>query len=1044
MELRRRDIFLKIEPLPSYSPLAPVICSRRYGRDCMYNVGHEYGRIQADEILASTLDALVYREYLDPHYTIPNTAKIVPADVNEPVWNRRVPGAVLYAHPGERLYIHVLNGDPNDCHSFHIHGLRYGIDSDGAWPFGINDNAGGRSDEILPGKIWTYIYDVLPETVGAWGFHDHAHNVQLNVNRGLFGGLIVRDPNAPCADHEVPIFVHQMAGVSGVQFESKRLSNSDTFDFTFTTPGVVQYYCQIHGPTMNGTINVVSGAPASQNVSIKDNFFDPQVVSIAPGGTVHWKNVGTHDHIVFSGGGGAANYCLNGRAYVGNTPTIEGHTGEKLRWYVFNLDLAGVWHNFHPHSARWQLPAPPGGASDVHGLSPLESFVALTEVPPALRLPCALQQFQCEPNLDACRVLLKGEFLFHCHIEEHMMAGLAGLVRAQQYVWINEALAKQINVRLPFDDGMNSCPIVDLTRCDKGHPEKPPQGGDSHNQMDGMPGMSMPAMPAMPGQAMPGMGTLAVDATQLATKGVWELLPCHAPLLPVHGAVLHTGKILLFAGSGNDELYSTGLRSAVWDYVKGEWVSPFTPVDFFCSGQTFVADGRVIVAGGTKEYDVNGHGFIGLDSAYAFDPISEQWTRLQSMTAGGRWYPTLLALGDGRVFTVSGGQDHAEIYSTVTGWSQLPKQAGWPLYPHLFLMRNGKLFFTGGNVFANPPGISPGILNLATNAFTNVGLPASFDLGHRDHCASVMLGTAQDQKVMIMGGGSPAINKAHIIDLKAAAPAYVAAAPMNFARFHVNAVLLPDRTVLVSGGNGNAEDAPTAVLESEIYHPDTNSWSVAAKAQVARMYHSIALLLPDGRVLAAGSNPSRRDDELRMEIFHPPYLFKGPRPIISSAPVEILYGSTITIHSPQTDDIKWVELIRPMATTHSCEPGQRIIDLPFKRGDFCHLHAEVTREQNIAPPGWYMLFLVNKNGVPSVANWVHLSGGKTPSHDPAFIKEMIDMRMTGHEKPVPGTLNMDRGKDAPQPPASKKDATDSSRQRAVKRTPTRIKKRKSK
>src|SRR2546423_6299121 len=111
MEFRRRDIFLKIEPLTSYSPLAPVVCARRYGRDCMYNVGHEYGRVQADEILASTLDALVYREYLDPHFTIPNTAKIVPADVNEPVWSRRIPGSVLFARPGERLYIHVLEGN---------------------------------------------------------------------------------------------------------------------------------------------------------------------------------------------------------------------------------------------------------------------------------------------------------------------------------------------------------------------------------------------------------------------------------------------------------------------------------------------------------------------------------------------------------------------------------------------------------------------------------------------------------------------------------------------------------------------------------------------------------------------------------------------------------------------------------------------------------------------------------------------------------------------------------------------------------------------
>ncbi|HYT61597.1 MAG TPA: hypothetical protein VEL06_15575, partial [Haliangiales bacterium] len=113
---KRRDLFLKIEPLNSYSPLAPIVCSRHYGRDCMFNPGHESGRTAPKEILGASLDALVYREYLDPNFHFPNTNKLINADVNEPPWNRRVPGAVLYALPGERLYLHVLNGDPNDCH----------------------------------------------------------------------------------------------------------------------------------------------------------------------------------------------------------------------------------------------------------------------------------------------------------------------------------------------------------------------------------------------------------------------------------------------------------------------------------------------------------------------------------------------------------------------------------------------------------------------------------------------------------------------------------------------------------------------------------------------------------------------------------------------------------------------------------------------------------------------------------------------------------------------------------------------------------------
>src|SRR5262245_21496846 len=152
--LRRRDIFLRIEPLVGYSPLAPIVGSRRYGRDAMRGVGHEVGRVQPEEIAAATVDALVYREYLDDHYLVPNTAKIVESDVNEPPWYRRVPGAVLYAEPGERLYIHVLNADPHDCHSLHVHGVQYGIDSDGAWPLGIGTRLGRRSDEIRPGDSW--------------------------------------------------------------------------------------------------------------------------------------------------------------------------------------------------------------------------------------------------------------------------------------------------------------------------------------------------------------------------------------------------------------------------------------------------------------------------------------------------------------------------------------------------------------------------------------------------------------------------------------------------------------------------------------------------------------------------------------------------------------------------------------------------------------------------------------------------------------------------------------------------------------------------
>ena len=964
MKFTRRDIFLKIEQLNSYSPLAPIMCARYYGRDCMFGEGHETGRVTPQEIFGSSLDCLVYREYLDPDYMIPNKKKIIEADVNEPPWDRRIPGAVLYAKPGERLYIHVLNGD-RDCHSFHLHGLRYGIDSDGAWPFGIHSSDGRRSDEILPGQRWTYVFDATPETIGAWAFHDHVRNVQRNVNRGLFGGLIVLDPSAPCADHTVPVFVHQLQGASvDCQFQSRTLAPGDSFSFTFTTAGTCRYHCLIHGTMMSGEVEVVAGASTSPRaVSLHNNTFDPAAITVGPGTLVTWTNNETeanHDHIVFASGGGAASYCLNGRAYVGNTPTIVVDAGERLRWYVFNLDLGSAWHNFHPHSTRWQLPVPPGGASDVHSLSPVETFVADTEAPPALRLPCELEELQCDPPPDACRVRIKGDFLFHCHVEEHMMQGLAGLVRSREYIWITRDAAKHLSIELPYDDGSNECPHVDIFRCQprKRPTDQPP----SHGDVAGMPGM-----PGTAGAGAGGASALPAALAEAATKGLWELLPCDSQVLAVHAALLHTGKVLFFAGSGNDELYTTGLRSIVWDYENGTFHQPVTPVDVFCAHQAFLADGRLLVVGGTETY-----AFTGLRTTYMFDPATEQWIRLGDMSTG-RWYPAAVALGDGRVLAAGGTGDLAhqvEIYSPLTGWAPaIARTHGWGQFPNLILLRDGRVFFTGANFDGGA--LAPFMFDVNTHAETPVGGLSPAD--QHGMAPSLLLPPAQSQKVMVLGGGgpggpSPAVN---LVNLAVPAPHFVAGPPMAHKRAMQNAVILPDRTVFVSGG-GMDETPATAELRSEIYDPASNTWRPGAKATVPRLYHSIALLLPDGRVITAGSNPNRRDDELRLELFHPPYLFKGPRPFIERAPEAAHYGNTIEIHTLQADEIKWVQLIRPMATTHSCDTEQRLVDLKFSVSGFCKLLATLPREANLAPPGWYMLSIVDRQGVPSVAKWIHL------------------------------------------------------------------------
>ena len=159
-----------------------------------------------------------------------------------------------------------------------------------------------------------------------------------------------------------------------------------------------------------------------------------------------------------------------------------------------------------------------------------------------------------------------------------------------------------------------------------------------------------------------------------------------------------------------------------------------------------------------------------------------------------------------------------------------------------------------------------------------------------------------------------------------------------------------------------------AVLEPELFNPEKRQWTTMAPMQVDRLYHSNALLLPDGRVMAAGSNPARGINELRIEIYHPPYLFRGPRPEITQAPTAIPYGQAFEIEA--ADDITEVALIRPAATTH-CLTTSRYVGLPFSQLSANRIVAVVPPNKNLAPPGYYMLFVV-RQGIPSKAKFVQL------------------------------------------------------------------------
>ena len=462
------------------------------------------------------------------------------------------------------------------------------------------------------------------------------------------------------------------------------------------------------------------------------------------------------------------------------------------------------------------------------------------------------------------------------------------------------------------------------------------------------------------------------------------------PINPIHAAVGRTGKILFFSGSGNDpnNVANSAQGVALWDVNSGTFSTPTVPldnngdpIDIFCAGQSFRPNGQLFVAGGTLQYDP----FKGIPDSFVFNFTTGQWSKVVSMYRG-RWYPTVLTLGNGRIFALSGLDingnldGNPEIFSSsINGstWNIFTEQTSpLAMYAHLVLLSSGKMFYTGAQLGGNN-GVSPRILTLPSQFNQAIAEQPISGLEYSDNgnqAASVLLPPAQDQKVMIIGGGGgTATNRVNIVNLNASTPTYTPAPYLNNPRMHHNAVLLPDRTVFVCNGSTAEQDVSQSTMPAEIYNPATNAWTQVETPTVnGRVYHSVAVLLPDGRVVTAGGNPSRDYYESRIEIYSPAYMSQT-RPTISSAPTTTNYNARITIQTSQAANIKWVHLIRPMAPTHSLDTEQRLVDLPISSRTSRSLSVQITSNRNIAPSGYYMLFIVDNNNVPSVAKWIQLT-----------------------------------------------------------------------
>jgi PKD repeat protein len=480
------------------------------------------------------------------------------------------------------------------------------------------------------------------------------------------------------------------------------------------------------------------------------------------------------------------------------------------------------------------------------------------------------------------------------------------------------------------------------------------------------------------------IGALAGPGRVIAQPGVtgqWQTLPTTMPINPIHVGLLRTGKILVVAGSENDST-QTVYRAAVYDPATGATTPQTIPWDLFCNGMTFLADGRALIVGGNIHY----YPFYGAKTTTIFDPLTEKFIQVQDM-AHGRWYPSNTVLDDGGTVTFGGYTETGstnqtvEIYDVPIGWSpEYPAPFLPPLYPWMHLLPSGKLFFSGATTeshYFNPP-----------TATWQTNVAATKYVGERTYGSSVLLpisaATGWKPRVMIMGGDNPATATAEVIDLSVATPSWRSLPSMSGPRIDMNAVILPTGKILALGGSAQHNVPSTATYAADLFDPVTETWSSAGANAYPRLYHSVALLLPDGRVWVAGSNPTEGTYDNRMEVYSPAYLFKADgtpaaRPTISAAPAVIGWGAGFQISTPNAASIASVVLMRNGSSTHGFDMEQRHLSLSFTAGTGT---LSVTSPPNgrIAPPGYYMLFLVDTNGVPSVAKFIQIS--PTPNNQP--------------------------------------------------------------
>jgi hypothetical protein len=547
-------------------------------------------------------------------------------------------------------------------------------------------------------------------------------------------------------------------------------------------------------------------------------------------------------------------------------------------------------------------------------------------------------------------------------------------------------------------------------------------------------GIQVSSNPGVTGQwsAVPPLHN-SVDTASIGHT--WNTLSLvHLSLLPSK-KLLFWGRDKLQTSTGDQGWYDDsqgGSDAYVWDMTKQD--DPSTPQDerltlvrnnttnLFCAGHSFLPNGNLFVAGGdsipidntgTPRYDLDGHGVV---QTNIFDWKQEIWIAGPNMRQP-RWYPSVVTLNSGETLIISGSfvtfsqasnnfnavipnQDKdTEIFGrdgTLQRKTDLPVDL--PNYPFAHVGPDGTPFVvsgtSGSGLFYNP---STG----SWVAQSNLNLGA---LSH-DSGTSVMYDRG---KIMVIGGrqGNGVTRNTDTIDLNAVNPQWSPGIPMHFARYYATSVLMPDGEIFIVGGSkcfgaNNLQTADGscrsgAVMYPEIYDPVSQSWSVLSRQQTVRMYHSVALLLPDARILVAGGGrPGALGESTELkyfahhevEIFAPPYLFNADgtpatRPVITGIPPNnITYGQSFNlgVGNFTAAQIQQVVLVRLPSVTHALNFDQQRIVLAHQVVDQQTLSVTAPANSTAGPLGPYMLFVIGPNGVPSIANMTFLAIDTPPT-----------------------------------------------------------------